>query len=376
MQSMKPRWSRGKAFAILIALLVAVGGIVWLVISLFSGGESTGVSAHLLPCAYNETLKPFGRYVLYYDGRSIHCMSERGGVRWSFQIGADAGFDCDENVVVAWAGHTVYILDSNGNSTYNDDLGAVIQFARAGKQYVAAIVGDTASPRLIVKDHSGAQMDEEADAYANLIMLDVGFYGKNGEYMWTLALDVFGTAANTLLNTYEVGTMNTGEVSLGDSITYGVLYENSILRVIGTRKILAFNYRGTEDVTQSVLVYGWRMIGNEIPDRGDALMLFAPTSQTENIFDIRELRVISASADKRLSLPDTCVGASIWNKTVYAMSERYLYSAGMNDSKFTKYELPLETAVTRFIGTLSNGYALVACNENVYTVSLPKKSGS
>lgn len=34
---------------------------------------------------------PFGQNVLYYDGVSIHCMSDTGSVRWSFQIGADAG---------------------------------------------------------------------------------------------------------------------------------------------------------------------------------------------------------------------------------------------------------------------------------------------
>lgn len=51
-----------------------------------------------------------------------------------------------------------------------------------------------------------------------MIILDLGFYGSNGEYMWTLALDVFGTAANTILNTFEVGKMNTGEVSLGKAL--------------------------------------------------------------------------------------------------------------------------------------------------------------
>ena len=64
--------------------------------------------------------------------------------------------------------------------------------------------------------------------------------------MWTLSLDVFGTASNTILNTFEVGKMNTGEVSLGSSITYSVLYENSVLRVINTRKMLSFNYRGMQ----------------------------------------------------------------------------------------------------------------------------------
>jgi hypothetical protein len=331
------------------------------------------VVAYTLPCQYNESLMPFGSNVLYYDGVNIHCMSSTGKVRWTFPIGSNAGYDCTDKVVAAWAGNTIYILDQNGNSSYNDNLGEAIQFARAGKQYVAAVIGDTTSPRLVVKDHTGAHMDEEADTYQDLILLDVGFYGKNGEYMWTLSLDVFGTAANYLMNTFEVGKMNTGEVSLGDSMAYGVLYENSRLRLITTRKMHSFNYRG-EDVSQSVLVYGWRLIGSEVPERGDAMMVFAPTSQTDNQFDIRELRLISGQEDKRYSLPDTCIGAAIWNKAIYAVSPTHLYRAGLAARRFTAYEIPSQAQpATRFIDTLSNGSILVASGENVFVLTLPEQ---
>ena len=158
---------------------------------------------------------------------SIHCLSETGAVRWSFQIGANAGLHCTDKTIVAWVGSTVYILDENGYSSYNDNLGEQVQYARVGAQYIAAVVGEDDSPRLLIKDHTGAHLDEEGDAYNNLILLDMGFYGKNGEYMWTLALDVYGTAANTIFNTFEVGKMNTGEVSLGDAITYAVVYETA-----------------------------------------------------------------------------------------------------------------------------------------------------
>ena len=304
MQRVKPRMSRGKAVLILIAALAAAGLLTWGILSLVQGQQTTGVTATRLPCPYDENIKAFGNNVLYYDGMSIHCMSATGAVRWSFQLGTNAGFDCDGEHIAAWVGSTVYILDQNGNSSYNDNLGEEVQFCRIGKQYLGAVVGETDSPRLLVKDMAGAHMDEEADAYKNLILLDLGFYGPNGEYMWTLALDVFGTAANSILNTFEVGKMNTGEVSLGENITYRVLYDNGVLRVINTRKMRAFNYRGTEDTAQSVLVYGWRLLDDEIPERGNALMLFSPTSQSDSIYDIRELRLISGSTvDKRYSLP-------------------------------------------------------------------------
>lgn len=372
MQRVKPKRKRWQSLLILAGILAGIVGVIILLVSLFAFRPVTNVTAYRLPCDYNDSITPFGDSVLYYDGVSIHCMSSTGAVRWSFQLGANAGFDATNDVVAAWAGNTIYIIDRNGNSTYNDNLGAPIQFARAGKQYVAAVIGDDTSSRLVVKDHLGAHMDEEADAYKKLLILDVGFYGQNGEYMWTLSLDVFGTAANTILNTFEVGKMNTGEVSLGNAITYAVLFENSILRVINTRKMLSFNYRGTEDTASSVLVYGWRLIGADIPEKGSAQILFAPTAQTDSDFDIRELRLIQGTTDRRYSLPDTSIGAAVWNRDIYAVSGSALFRAAMEDSRFTEYPLPLKNPATRFIGVMENGNMIIASGTEVYVCTLPR----
>ena len=320
MQRVKPKWNRSQAFALLFLILVIIGLGVWMVAGLFGQKPATNVSASKLPCPYSDTIQPFGENVLYYDGMSIHCMSSTGSVRWSFPIGANADYSCTDEAIVAWVGPTVFILDQNGQSSYNENLNATIQFARVGKQYIAAVVGDEDSPRLIVKDHTGAHMDEETDAYRNLILLDVGFYGNAGQYMWTLALDVYGTAANTIFNTFEVGKMNTGEVSLGNAITHDVVYENSLLRVINTRQMRTFNDRGTEDTAASVLVYGWYHLYSEVPERGNAMMLFAPTSQTENMHDLHELRVISGATDITYSYLLNKIGGLPHEKEIHRQS--------------------------------------------------------
>ena len=371
MQASKPKFKRVQAYALLFLIVVILGLGVWLIVGLFSQKPSSSVSASKLPCLYSETIRPFGENVLYYDGMSIHCMSSTGGLRWSFAIGANADYHCNDENVAAWVGSTIFILDKNGVSSYNDSLGDPIQFARIGKQYVAAAIGDENAPRLVVKDLTGAHMDEESQAFKNLILLDAGFYGNAGQYMWSLSLDVYGTKANTTLNTFEVGKMNTGEISLGEPITYDVVYENSLLRVINTRQMRTFNDRGVEDTAASVLVYGWYHLHSEVPARGNALMLFAPTSQAENMHDLRELRLINGSYDKRYSLPENCIGATVWNKSVFAISKTKLYRTGMNENRFTVYDLPLEQPVTRMIGTLSNGRAIVACGQDVYVITLP-----
>ncbi|MBO5502371.1 MAG: hypothetical protein J6A48_10145, partial [Clostridia bacterium] len=76
-------------------------------------------------------------------------------------------------------------------------------------------------------------------------------------------------------------------------------YENGSLRAINTRKMLLFNERGSQDASADVLVYGWHYLAHEVPERGSSLLLFAPTSQTESIYDIRELRLINGADYKR-----------------------------------------------------------------------------
>ena len=95
--------------------------------------------------------------------------------------------------------------------------------------------------------------------------------------MWTLALDVFGTAPNTVLNTFQVGKMNTGAISLGEAMTYKVLYENTRLRVFSTQQVYTYDYKCVQDTNATMLVYGWKLIDYEIPDRGRAKLLLAPT---------------------------------------------------------------------------------------------------
>ena len=169
--------------------------------------------------------------------------------------------------------------------------------------------------------------------------------------------------------------MNTGEVSLGEAITYEVIYDNSLLRVINTRRMLTFDYRGTEDASAQVLVYGWQLLDYELPERGNALLLFAPTSQYDELYHIRELRLISGNTtDKRYSLPATCVGATVWNRSLYAFSSTQIFRAGLNDSRFTTYDLPLEGEATRLVGVLDDGRAVLACDNDVFVVTLPRGS--
>ena len=359
-----------RSWIILVALAVAV----LLGMRFLRGGTSRDSGATRLPCYANQSVTPFGDSILYYDGASLHCLSSAGTIRWSFPAGAGASFYAGPKHIAIWNGMQMYLVDQNGNSTYNENMEGVVQFVRVGERYCAVVVGADTEPKLIVKDLQGAQVDVEQEAFSGLLLLDTGFFGDQGDYLWTLSLDVFGTAPNTILNTFQVGKMNTGEVSLGESLAYKVIFENARLRVFNTQQCYTYDYKCVQDTNATMLVYGWKLIDHEIPERGAAKMLLAPTSQTGSAQTITELRVLEGSSDKRYTLPDACVGACIWRGNIYAFGSEYLFRADMNSQRFFVSGMPVpeNTAITAFYGITSDGRALVASGDTVYSLSLPR----
>ncbi len=372
MQRRQPQNVRGKRWAVVIAILLVAVIVVLGIGVLRQAGKPSEAAAVKLPCLASQSVTPFGEYVLYYDGMSIFCITTSGSVRWNYTIGAGASFSVGPKAVVAWLGSQIYILNENGRSTYNDNLGQPVQLARIGLKYAAAVIGEDTKPRLVIMDLNGAPVDEEADAFSSRMLLDVGFYGDDGQYIWTLALDVYGTVANTVLNTFEVGQMNTGEISLGDSLTYKVLYDNQKLRVITTRQMRTFDYRGKEDTAATILVYGWKLVASEAQKKGDAYMLLAPYSQTTNQYAIQEVRLLTGANDRRYTLPSACVGVAVYNKSVYAFSSDYIYRTDMGAQRFAALNRPanMETP-TDFLGMTAGGSALLASSDSVYAVAMP-----
>ncbi len=354
-------------------IVVTVVVLILLGIRFLGGGGSQEMKASRLPCYANQSVTPFGDGVLYYDGFSLHCLSSGGTIRWSFPAGEGASFYAGPSYVAVWSGMQVYLVDGKGNATYNEAMNGRVQFARVGSRYAAVVIGEDTQPTLIIKDLNGAQVDMEAEAFKGLMLLDVGFFSEQGDYLWTLSLDVFGTAANTTLNTFQVGKMNTGEVSLGEALTYKVIYENAKLRVFTTQQMYTYDSKCVQDTNATMLVYGWKLIDAEVPQRGAAKMLLAPTSQTSSTQTITELRVLEGSSDKRYTLPSACVGACIWEGNIYAFSREYLYRADVNSQRFFVSGIPVPegTEITAFCGVTTDGRALLAAGDTMYSLALP-----
>lgn len=336
--------------------------------------RTTTVSALSLPCYAHQDVTVFQDGVLYYDGASIHFVNAGGGIEWSYPVGDGASFAVSDDHIVIWAGTQLFIVNAKGKPSYNESMGAPIQFARIGKKYAAVITGDDLKATLTVKDLQGTQVDSETEAYDGMLILDCGFYGSNSEYMWTLSYDIYNPAIASIMHTYQVGQMNTGEVNLGEHLAYRIIYADQMLNVFSTQQMYIYDYKGAQNVNDTMLVYGWKYLDHATPDRGATQFLLAPTAQTSSTLSITELRVFSSALDRRYALPSACVGAAINDGRIYAFSDNYLYAGQVNSQRFYAYDmnLPDDRSVTDFVGLTDNGYAIVISNSEVFSVSLPK----
>ncbi|MBR6029324.1 MAG: hypothetical protein IKP40_09560 [Clostridia bacterium] len=357
-----------------LALIAAVAAVIWIVRGLRTMGSASEVRVSKLPCGATQDVTPFGDNILYYDGTSIHCLTAGGGIRWSVPVGLGAHFSCSTSQVVAWTDNQVYIFDRSGHTTYNETFREPIQFARIGSRYCAMAVGEDTEPQLLVKNLDGTQVDQESDAYSGMLLLDIGFYGEADQYLWTMAMDVYSTAINTVLNTYQVGKMTTGVQDLGSFLAYKVLYENGRLRVFTTQYMYTYDYKAVQDISSTQLVHGWRLIDYTVPDRGNGSMLLAPTSQIGvSSMSIQELRLLSGSGERRYTIPSACVGAGIIGRNIYGISRQYCYRADVDSGRFTAFSLslPQGSTITELLG-FTTSHAIVAAGDDVYTVSLPR----
>ena len=355
-------------------ILVSIVVAILLGIHFLRGyGRGKEITMNRLPCYSNQNVTPFRDGLIYYDGMYIHHLSSSGTIRWSFPAGSEISFSAGPAHLAIWSGAQLFLVDQNGNSTYNETLDSNVQFVRVGERYIAVVMGEETSPILSIKDLKGAPVDLEED-FKGLMLLDTGFYGDQGQYLWTLSLDVFSTAANTIMNTFQVGKMNYNRVSLGQDLTYKVIYENGKLRVFTTQQAYTYDYKGMQDTNATMLVYGWKVIDAEVPERGRARILMAPTGQTSSSQVISELRSLEGDIDKRYTLPASCVGAAIYHGNIYAASGDTVYRADMSSQRFFGYQIPAPagTEITAFYGITSDGKMLLASGETMYSLTLPQ----
>lgn len=364
-----------------IPLPVVVGAVLLLVLVLtvvaFSLSSPAGSGemgrAVRLGATTSQKVTAFGNDILYYDGTNLKCVSTGASSKWSFQIGANAGFHAGTSRVVAWSANQVTVLSSRGTSSYIDKMADEVQFARAGNEYVAIFSGTQDNGVISVINADGQSVDEIA--VTDQTVLDIGFFtvaqtAGSVELMWVLGVDTTGTVISTTLSTYQPGKLATGSITLGEHIAYKVYYYDGLLRVVDTQKISAYDYKLKADSsTADVLIYGWHL--QDVRTVGKSTyQLLVPSPELDGSLSASNLRLMTGASDKVLHLPAACMSAYLGSQSVYAFTGTTLYACRYGDNVFTAYTLPVQ--ITSVLGLLSDDTVIVASGTEAYVISLPR----
>ncbi len=371
-QRQKQKQIQIRNWAILLSVIAVVA--VVMVIASLAGSSGHMIEALALPCYAHQDVTAFQDGVLYYDGASIHFVNAGGGIEWSYPVGDGASFSTSDTHIIVWADRQLAIVDAQGRSSYNRAMDAPIQFARIGKKHAAIVTGDDLNATLYVKDLQGSHIDAVDKHLAGQVVLDCGFYGNSDEYLWTMGYDYYASVVTSVLQTFQVGQMNTGSAVITSHLPGKVIYVNDLLSVFTTQQMYTYDYRGVETDAGQAVVYGWRYHDHHVPKRGAANILLVPDGQTGQTDGIHELRIIAPNFDRRYTLPTACVGAAVEEDRLYAFSSQYMFSGKIDSQRFYTHQIPLpdDREVTGFIGLTSNGYAIVVSNSEVFSVTLPK----
>lgn len=368
-----------KKSSINIRLIAALAGsalLIALVIgySLTGTGRSAVGKATRIGASLSQNVTPFGDSVIFYDGTTLHCVAATGGNQWSYQIGTNADYDATDERIVAWSGNDIYILNNRGRLVYNNKMSDTIQFASAGKECVAAFIGEADSGVITVINSAGQIVDNIT--VENQTLMDIGFFfsttssssAQATELMWVLGLDTSGTVISTELQTFQPGKLVTGKSSLGEYVAYKLYYANNMLNIVDTRQILHYNYRALEE-QPATLIYGYTMEDVKTVN-GTTYQLLIPAQETMEGMRLNSVRLMYGNVDRALHLPSECIAAKLGTRSVYGFSNNAVYVCGFGETAFTSYALPVN--ITAVLGMITDNRVVAASGSEIYVIELPE----
>ena len=304
---------------------------------------------------------------VYYDGSTISSLSSAGRVRWSYMVGANAGFDASDYGVASWQGSTLMLIDGEtGSTTFNGTMDADVVSAHIDSNYTAVLVGSETSGTMVLMESSGRQVSQIV--LEDVTVIDYGFF-SNGSLLWVMLLDSNGTAPTCDIQTYRPGKEIVGSIHDNEQLSYAVMFQSSQVLVAGDTYLRTYDYTGTEDASRRRLVYGWYLASSD-ETAADPLMAFVNDAQLQEASDIRDLRLMRSNLDRVVRLPFGCMSVVARGNTIYGFSsDGHLVTVRTDQAVPQAYQLGLSQIATVY-GVTQDGVAVLGNGDSVYLVSL------
>lgn len=303
---------------------------------------------------------------IYYDGSTVSAISSQGGVRWSYLVGADAGFSATDSGVATWVGKTVTLIDSrSGSTTFNGNMEQDVLSARIGKEYTAILTGTETNSTIVVMENGGKQISQIV--LEDVTAIDYGFF-SNDTLLWVMVCDSNGTVPTCNIQTYRPGKEIVGSIHDNEQLAYAVMFQSSRILVAGDTYLRSYDYTGTEDKTQRKLVYGWYLASAD-NTANDPLMAFVNDAQYSGESSIQDVRLLRSNLDRVVRLPFGCMDVVARGNTIYGFSsDGHLVILSTDETSARSYQLNLN--IDHVYGVTSDGVAVLGNGGTIYLVDL------
>lgn len=304
---------------------------------------------------------------VYYDGSTISSLSSTGRVRWSYLVGANAGFHASDSGVAIWQGSTLTLIDAEtGTTTFNGTMDADVISAHIDQSYTAVLTGTETNGTMVLMESGGRQVSQIL--LDDVTVIDYGFF-SNGTLLWVMLLDSNGTAPTCDIQTYRPGKEIVGSIHDNEQLSYAVMFQASQVLVAGDTYLRTYDYTGTEDASKRRLVYGWYLASSD-ETASDPLMAFVNDAQLQGNSNIRDLRMMRSNLDRVVRLPFGCMNVVARGNAIYGFSsDGHLIVVRTDQPSPQAFQLGLQQIDTVY-GVTRDGVAVLGNGDTVYLVSL------
>lgn len=318
-----------------------------------------------LNCSSIDNLRTDADRIYFYVDGELYCYGEGGNLIWQHTLGEGADYRVYDYGVAAWQGGKLYLIGRDGTMLLSSSMTSDIRSCAMCANYAAVETTVNGANALQVIEYNGKVIDT-VDMSA-LTLLDYGFF-SDSNMMWVMTLNTEGTVPLTQVNTYQPARFQTGSIPDSTQVIYKVVLQNNELVLIGTKNMTRYSYTGKKTSSSESLVYGWYYMDSSVAG-GKSAYLFAPTRELEDSISIKDMRVITDSADYTVHFQLPCMSVYAGESAAYAISNQYAFKNVYGSSETLAYALPMY--VDQVVGFTGNGVAVVVSEQRVYLIKLP-----
>ncbi|MGI6168402.1 MAG: DUF5711 family protein [Christensenellales bacterium] len=354
---------RKKRLTLLLAGIFLVAAVLLVLFFLLRSGTASA-NLQQLPFSSDSLYTSFDNGIVSIQGKSLTATDENLEPLFETTLSlSDTKVSVENDIICVYTDDELQALNLKGEVLLS-----------VQPQAISAVHSSPDSIAVLCDLPDGSQVvrlydlggNELATIEANYTILSFGFNSDGN--LWTLALDTSGVVLASRITTYkDQGNSINGIISLESQIIQDVLFSKQQIYAAGTNHIIGSNYIG--ETQDSILVYGWNLMGSRINAQDEAVFLLTPRMEDVGTPIYNAARIIHMNGgDHTTQLPPDCTYVLLGEDRFYALAGNILYVYSLDCELLRKTQIPFEAEVLQ---PACGNRAFLTSGQEVYLLELP-----